>query len=246
MANASRGSGGAEHVHSPRVRGNAGRQLLKLVGSRSTQQSVGLHSGAVKVSVLLVNVTQKRVDRPVSTVPNSVDVDVNGVLQLDRQAQLGSGLFLREEVVTGVDCGAFMVGGPASAFMSGVDGCVDFAGDVAVGVASPAVLAGGVTIRVASPAVAGVASLANLAGGVNIGVASPAFAGVASPTIAGVASTAVARVASLADLAGSVTIGVASLADAGAASLVDAGVASLAGMRQRRGWQCCLQSDVLG
>ena len=71
-----------------------------------------LHSGMVKISAVLVDVTQKRVDRPVSTVPNSVDVDVNGVLRLDRQAQLGSDLFLREEVVTGVDCGAFVVGGP--------------------------------------------------------------------------------------------------------------------------------------
>ena len=38
--------------------------------------------------------------------------DVNVVLRLDRQAQLGTDLFLREEVVTGVDCGAFVVGGP--------------------------------------------------------------------------------------------------------------------------------------
>ena len=29
-----------------------------------------------------------------------------------------------------VDCDAFVVGGPASACLFGVDGCVDFAGDV--------------------------------------------------------------------------------------------------------------------
>ena len=45
-----------------------------------------LHSGAVKVSAVLVYVTRRRVDRPVST------VDVNGVLRLDRQAQSESGL----------------------------------------------------------------------------------------------------------------------------------------------------------
>ena len=46
--------------------------------------------------------------------------------------------------MTGVDCGAFVdvdfdafvVGGPASAYLGGVDGCVDFAGDVAVGAES--------------------------------------------------------------------------------------------------------------
>ena len=32
----------------------------------------------MKVFAVLVDVTQKRVDRPVPTVPNSVDVDVNG------------------------------------------------------------------------------------------------------------------------------------------------------------------------
>ena len=72
-----------------------------------------------------------------------------------------------------------MVGDPASAFRSGVDGYTDFAGEVAVGVASPAVPAGAVAIGVASPAVAGVASPANLASGVTVGVASLADAGVA-------------------------------------------------------------------
>ena len=113
---------------------------------------------------MLVDVTHKRVYRPVSTVPDSVDVDVNDTLWLDRQAQLGSDLLLREEVVTGVDCDAFVVGGP---YM----GSVDFAGDVVVGAAAPAILAGGVTVGVISPADAGVASLADLAAGVTVGVA---------------------------------------------------------------------------
>ena len=70
---------------------------------------MGLHSGVVKVSAVLVDVTQKRVDRHVSTVPDSVDVGVNDELRMDRQAQLRSDLLLREEVVAGVDCGTFMV-----------------------------------------------------------------------------------------------------------------------------------------
>ena len=90
------------------------------------------------------------------------------------------------------------------------------------GVASPAHLAGGVTVGVASPAIAGVASLADLAEGVTVGVASPVVAGVASLAVAGVASMAVAGVASLvdsaevvpsADVAENVAIAVTFLAD---------------------------------
>ena len=91
------------------------------------------------------------------------------------------------------------------------------------GVASSAVLAGGVTVGVIFLAIAGVAyladawvaSLADLDGGVTVGVASPAVAGVASLANAGVASLADAGVASLA------IAGVASLAVAGVASLAD-------------------------
>ena len=56
-----------------------------------------------------------------------------------------------------MDCGTGVVGGPASAFLSGTDGCVDFAGEVAVSVMSPPVLAGDVAIGVVSPAVVGAA-----------------------------------------------------------------------------------------
>ena len=77
--------------------------------------------------------------------------------------------------------------------------------------ASPAFLAGGVTVGVAPPAVAGVVSLADPSESVTVGVASPAVAGVASPAVAGVAPPAVAGVASLTDLSGDVTVGVASL-----------------------------------
>ena len=222
--------------------GHFEQPVLQAAGSRSTQQSDGQHSGAVKVSAALVDVTQKRVDRPVSIVPNSNDADINCASRLVRQAELASGLSLLEEFVTGVDCHDFVVGRPTSASLGGADGCVDFSGDVAIGVTSPAVFAGGISIGVkslaiagvASPAVAGVASpadggvasLADLAGGVTVGVTSPADAGVAFLPDA--------RVASLADLAGGVTVGVTSLANAGVASLADipggvtVGVASLA------------------
>ena len=66
-----------------------------------------------------------------------------------------SGLSLQEEVMTGVDCS------DSSASLSGADGFVDFAGEVAVGVTSPSV-AGVVSTAVAgvaSPAVAGAALL---------------------------------------------------------------------------------------
>ena len=53
-------------------------------------------------------------------------------------------------------------------------GCVDFAVDVAVGVASPAV--------------AGAASLADFSGVVTLGVAPLAVSGAASPAVAGMAS----------------------------------------------------------
>ena len=120
-----------------------------------------------------------------------------------------------------------------SDFLSGANGCAEFVGKVAVSVASPAVLAGNVTVGMASPADAGAASLADLADVVTVEVTPSAVAGVvtvgvASLADAGVASLADAGVASPADLAGVVTIGVASLTDAGVVSLADTGVASMA------------------
>ena len=58
------------------------RSVFQPAGSGLTQQSVGLHSGAVHVSVVSVDVNRRRVDRPVSAVPDSIDV--NDVLHLDR------------------------------------------------------------------------------------------------------------------------------------------------------------------
>ena len=95
----------------------------------------------------------------------------------------------------------------------GADGCAVFAGEAAVGVASPAVLAGVVAVGVASPAVTGAASLADawVASLADAGVAPLANAGVAPLADAGVASLADAGVASLADQAGSVAGGVTNL-----------------------------------
>ena len=56
-----------------------------------------------------------------------------------------------------MDCGTGVVGGLASAFLSSTNGCVDFAGEVAVSVTSPAVLVGDVAVGVVSPVVAGAA-----------------------------------------------------------------------------------------
>ena len=65
--------------------------VLQPVDSQSTQQSVGLHFGAVKVSVVLVDVTRERVDQPVSTVPNSNDAGIDCASRLDRQSGVGGG-----------------------------------------------------------------------------------------------------------------------------------------------------------
>ena len=77
-----------------------------------------------------------------STVPDSVNDDISGELQWDSQTQSGSGL---PRWGGGCDrCGLWYFRGrrasPQSTFRSGADGCADFAGDVAAGVASPAVL----------------------------------------------------------------------------------------------------------
>ena len=55
---------------------------------------------------------------------------------------MGSNLPQRGDCAVSVDSAVSLVGGPASAFLSGADGCVDFAGEVAIVVISQAVLAG--------------------------------------------------------------------------------------------------------
>ena len=99
------------------------------------------------MSAVSVDVDQRRVNRPVYTTPDYVDVHV---LQGDSQAQSRSDFPSQKGNAVAVDSGTSVVVGPASAFRSGVAGYADFAGEVAVGVASPAVLAGVVTSAFAS------------------------------------------------------------------------------------------------
>ena len=120
-----RGSGVTEHDCFPRTQGLVERPVLRPAGNRSTRPSDGQHSGSVQVSAVLVDVTQERVVQPVSTALTGKDADTDCASQLDRQAELGSGLSLQEEVVTGVDCCDFVVGGPTAASRSGADGDVD-------------------------------------------------------------------------------------------------------------------------
>ena len=111
-------SGGEVRLTSSRGKAMA-LPVLEPAGSRSTLRSVGLQSGEVRVSAVSVDATRKRVDQPVSTISDSVDVDSSGVLQRDGQAQSGTGLHLRGGGggAASVDCGTFVVGGPASMFL---------------------------------------------------------------------------------------------------------------------------------
>ena len=163
---------------------------------------------------MLVDETPEPVDSPVPAGLAGADGGTNRMPPLVCQA-----------VLANLDLCDSVVGGPTSTFLSSADGIVDLAGDVTVGVSSPADLAGGVTIGVAPSAVAEVASSAviakavssaDLAADVTVGVAFLAVAGVASPAD-------IAEVASLADLAGYVTIGVISSADT--VNVVTTGVA---------------------
>ena len=160
-------------------------------------------------------------DRTVSTVSDSVVV-LAEELQRDSWTRLGSYLPHRGESAVSVDIAVRFVGGPTPAFPSGADGCADFAGEFAVVVTSPAILADDVAVRVALPAVARAASPADLAEVVAVDVTSLGAAGMAFP--ADPAGVVTVGVAPLAD-AEVVTVGVTDLADAGAASLADAGMA---------------------
>ena len=69
-------------------------------------------------------------------------------------------------VVTDPDSRDCVVGGPTYTFLRSADGIVDLAGDVTVGVSTPADRAGDVTVGVPSPS--------DLSGEVTVGVSSPA------------------------------------------------------------------------
>ena len=65
------GISGAEQVRFPRKRGHVEQPVLRPASSQSTQQFNGQHSGTVRVSAVLVEVTREQVDQPVSTVPHT-------------------------------------------------------------------------------------------------------------------------------------------------------------------------------
>ena len=111
-----------------------------------------------------------------------------------------------------------VVGGLTSAFLSGADGIVDLAGDVAVDVSSPADLAGDV----------GVSFRTDLAGDFTVKSVVPSrpcwgvIIAVAPSAVAEVASSVdFAQAASSADFVGGVTVGVMSSAVSEVVSLAD-------------------------
>ena len=142
-------------------------------------QPVLVRPEAVGVSAISVNATRRRRDRILSTVSDSVMV-VTEKLQRDCWIRSGSNLSRRETNTVDVDSTVGFVGGQASAFLSVIDGCTDFAGEVAVMVTSPAVLAGDIAVEVAEDVAVDVISLAN-AGMVTVGVADLADDGMAFP-----------------------------------------------------------------
>ena len=123
-----------------------------------------------------VDATRRRVNRTASTASDSVMV-VTEELPRDSWTCSGSDLPQRAESAVSVDCAVSLVGGPASAFLSGADGCVDFAGEGAVVVTSPAVLTGDVAVGVTLLAVAGAASPADLTEVVAVDVTPSALLG---------------------------------------------------------------------
>ena len=125
-------------------------------------------------------------------------------------------LSMEEVVVADLNFCNSVVGGPTSTPLNSAGLIVDLAGDVTVGVSSPAELAGDVTVGVSSPAnLAGYVTVcvsfpADLAGDVTVGVSFPAeiagdvTVGVSSP--ANLAGYVTVCVSFPADLAGDVTI----------------------------------------
>ena len=91
---------------------------------------------------MLVDMTPELVEEPVPTGMTGYDGDTEYASPLVWQTVLGDGLFMKEEVVPGVDCYDSVVGEPTSACLDSAGGFVDLAGGVTVGVTSPADLAG--------------------------------------------------------------------------------------------------------
>ena len=105
-------------------------------------------SQLVGVSAMSVDVTWRRRDRILSTFSDRVMVVMED-LQWDCWIRSGSDPSRRGESAVNVGSAVGFVGGQVSAFLSGTDGCADFAGEVAIVVTLPAVLASDVDVEVA-------------------------------------------------------------------------------------------------
>ena len=190
-----RGSSCEEHVCFPLPR-LVERPVPQLAGSRWTRLSDRQPVDVVRVSAVMVAVTPELatpepVDSPAPAGLAGSDGGTSSAPLLVWQVALEDDLSMEEEVVADLDFCESVVGGPTSTFLRSADMIIYLAGDVTVGVSSPADLAGDVTI--------GVSSTADLAGGVTVGVAS----------LADLAGNFTVSVTSLADLASVVTTGAA-------------------------------------
>ena len=96
-----------------------------------TSQPVLVRSEVVGVSAMSVDATLRPRGRILSTVSDSVMV-VTEALQRDDWTRSGSDLPRRGGSAVGVESDVDFVGGPASAFLSGADGCADFAGGLSL------------------------------------------------------------------------------------------------------------------
>ena len=171
-----------ELVRLPLAHGPVEKPVPQLAHHRSTQQSDRQPVNVVRVSAVMIDVIPVPVDNPVPTSLASAKSSIDDTSSVVRQMASEDNPYMEGMVVTDPDFRDCVVGGPTSAFLRSSDGIVDLAGDVTVGVSSPADLAGDVTVGVSSPA--------DLAGGVTVGVAPSVIAGVASPAdLAEVASS---------------------------------------------------------
>ena len=122
----------------------------------------------------MIDVIPEPLDIPVPTGLAGAKNSTNNTPPLVRQMTSEDDLSADEEVVADSKFRDTMVGGPTTTPLKIAGLTVDFAGDVTVGVSSPADHAGDVSV--------GVASWADLAGDVTVGVSSSAdFAGFVGP-----------------------------------------------------------------
>ena len=111
-----------------------------------SRSAVVLYDG---VPAMAVDVTRRRVEGALSTGSECVSMVVEQLRQGDG-IRTGSDIPRRGGGMIGVDGTFNLVGGPATAFLSGAEGYTDFDGGVAVAVTPPTVLADEVAVGVTS------------------------------------------------------------------------------------------------